>query len=373
MSKLNLEQLTNLYTLLSIEGIGPGKIRTLLAKFRSTENILSADKNSLLDVEGISTNLAGRIRKANHNKNEIKIWVEKQLTKLQKMNAEIVTIWDENYPNLLKKIFDPPLLLQMKGSLSESDQYAIAMVGTRQPTNYGKVLAERISSDLAEQNITIVSGMARGIDSICHSSAIKKGGRTVAVIGSGLDVIYPPENKKLYEKICDNGAVISEFILGTKPDAQNFPKRNRIISGLSLGCIIIETGITGGAMQTARFALDQNREVFALPGSVNVKQSEGTNQLIKRGEAELIISAEDVLLELELKLKPVLGKNIPKYQEELNLFEEKIMSALNSEALQIDKIAAASDLSTSDCLVHLLSLEFKGLVKQLPGKMFALL
>ena len=151
MSKLNLEQLTNLYTLLSIEGIGPGKIRTLLAKFRSTENILSADKNSLLGVDGISTNLAGRIRKANHSRNEIKIWVEKQLTILQKMNAEIVTIWDENYPNLLKKIFDPPLLLQIKGSLSESDQYAIAMVGTRQPTNYGKVLAERISSDLADK------------------------------------------------------------------------------------------------------------------------------------------------------------------------------------------------------------------------------
>ena len=257
MSKLNLEQLTNLYTLLSIEGIGPGKIRTLLAKFRSTENILSADKNSLLNVEGISTNLAGRIRRAKHNKNEIIIWVEKQLTKLGEMNAEIVTIWDKNYPNLLKKIFDPPLLLQIKGHLSESDQYAIAMVGTRQPTNYGKVLAERISSDLAEQNITIVSGMARGIDSISHSSAIKKGGRTVAILGSGLDVIYPPENRKLYENICDNGAVISEFVLGTKPDAQNFPRRNRIISGLSLGCIIIETGITGGAMQTARFALDQ--------------------------------------------------------------------------------------------------------------------
>ena len=143
------------------------------------------------------------------------------------MNAEIVTIWDENYPNLLKKIFDPPLLLQIKGSLSESDQYAIAMVGTRQPTNYGKVLAERISSDLAEQNITIVSGMARGIDSIGHSSAIKKGGRTVAVIGSGLDVIYPPENGKLYEQICDNGAVISEFCAGNKSRCSKFSKKEQ--------------------------------------------------------------------------------------------------------------------------------------------------
>jgi DNA processing protein len=373
VSKLNVEQLTNLYTLLSIEGIGPGKIRGLLAKFRSTEKILSTDYYSLIKVDGISTNLAGRIRKANHRRNEIKIWVEKQLAKLQKINGEIITIWDDNYPSLLKKIYDPPILLQIKGSLSELDEYSIAMVGTRQPTNYGKVLAERISSDLAEQNITVVSGMARGIDSICHSSAIKRGGRTIAVVGSGLDVIYPPENRKLYNSICENGAIISEFALGTKPDAANFPKRNRIISGLSLGCIILETGIKGGAMQTARFALDQNREVFALPGNVNVKQSEGTNQIIQRGEAKLINSAEDVLLELALKLKPILGKNIPKQQEELNLFEEKIMDALNSEALHIDKIALATDLSTSDCLVHLLSLEFKGLVKQLPGKMFALL
>jgi DNA processing protein len=373
VSKLNVEQLTNLYTLLSIEGIGPGKIRGLLAKFRSTEKILSTDYYSLIKVDGISTNLAGRIRKANHRRNEIKIWVEKQLAKLQKINGEIITIWDDNYPSLLKKIYDPPILLQIKGSLSELDEYSIAMVGTRQPTNYGKVLAERISSDLAEQNISVVSGMARGIDSICHSSAIKRGGRTIAVVGSGLDVIYPPENRKLYNSICENGAIISEFALGTKPDAANFPKRNRIISGLSLGCIILETGIKGGAMQTARFALDQNREVFALPGNVNVKQSEGTNQIIQRGEAKLINSAEDVLLELALKLKPILGKNIPKQQEELNLFEEKIMDALNSEALHIDKIALATDLSTSDCLVHLLSLEFKGLVKQLPGKMFALL
>jgi DNA processing protein len=215
--------------------------------------------------------------------------------------------------------------------------------------------------------------MARGIDSISHNSAIKSGGRTIAVIGSGLDVIYPPENKKLFEKIVEAGAVISEFPLGTKPDAQNFPKRNRIISGLSLGVIIIETGITGGAMQTAAFALDQNREVFALPGNVGVKQADGTNLLIQRSEAELIRSAEDVILELELKLKPVLGKNIPKQQIDLSLFEEKILNVLNSEPLQIDKIASLTNSSTSDCLVNLLSLEFKGLVKQLPGKMFAIL
>lgn len=373
MSKLNFEQLTNLYTLLSVEGIGPGKIRSLLAKFKSTDKILSAKQDLLIGVDGISTQLAGRIRKVNLNKNEIKEWLEKELNKLQKLNAEIITIWDEEYPDLLKKIFDPPLILQVKGNLADNDKYSIAMVGTRQPTNYGKIITERLASDLVTQNIILVSGMARGIDSITHSTAIKTGGRTIAILGTGLDVIYPPENRKLFEQICENGAAISEFPLGTKPDAVNFPKRNRIISGISLGCIVVETGIKGGAMQTARFALDQNRELFAVPGNINVQQAEGTNQLIQRGEAKLITTAEDVLVELELKLKPILGKNIPKHQEELNIFEEKIISALTSEALQIDKIALGTNLTTSDCLVHLLSLEFKGLVKQLPGKMFALL
>src|SRR5690606_10873356 len=153
----------------------------------------------------------------------------------------------------------------------------------------------------------------------------------------------------------------------------NFPKRNRIISGLSIGSIIIETGITGGAMQTAALALDQNRDVFAVPGNLGIKQSDGTNLLIQKGEAKLIRNTEDILVELELKLKPVLGKNVPKERTDLNLFEEKILNTLNSEPLQIDKIAALTNLSTSDCLVHLLSLEFKGLIKQLPGKVFALL
>jgi len=373
VSKLNIEQLTELYLLLSVEGIGPGKIRSLLAKFHSTEKILSTDYHSLTTAEGISTNLAQRIRKVNSNRDEIKSRVEDELIKLDKLNAKLITIWDKEYPKLLKKIYDPPIMIQIKGELIEQDEYSIAIVGTRQPTNYGKIQAERIASELVEQGVTIVSGMARGIDSISHSACLKRGGRTIAIIGSGLDVIYPPENRKLFDSISERGAVISEFPLGTKPDAQNFPRRNRIISGLSLGTIIIETGIKGGAMQTARFALDQNREVFALPGNVGIKQSDGTNSLIQRGEAELIRSAEDVLLELELKLKPVLGKNIPQRQEELNLFEEKIINALNSEPMQIDKIASATNLSTSDCLVHLLSLEFKGMIKQLPGKMFALL
>jgi DNA processing protein len=373
VSKLSFDQLTDLFLLLSIEGIGPGKIRNLLAKFRSTKNILSADYQSLMNVEGISTNLAKRIRKTSQDRESIEKFTEKELKKLEKLGGKLITIWDPEYPTLLKKIYDPPILFYILGEFTDSDQYSIAIVGTRQPTNYGKVQTEKISMDLAKQGITIISGMARGIDSIAHNAAIKSGGRTIAVIGSGLDVIYPAENRKLFEKIAENGAVVSEFTLGTKPDAQNFPRRNRIISGLSLGVVVIETATSGGAMQTAAFALDQNREVFALPGNVGARLSEGTNILIQKSEAELITSAEDVINELELKLKPVLGKNIPKQQVNLSLFEEKLINVLNSEPLQIDRIAALANMTTSECLVNLLSLEFKGLVKQLPGKMFALL
>ena len=373
MTKLSFEELTNLNLLLSVEGIGPGKARNLLAKFHSVENIIQAGYNSLLEVEGISDNLSSRIIKSKGLYDEAKLQTEKELEKLKKINGSIITIWDNDYPPLLKKIYDPPLLLYTIGNFTEEDGYSIAVVGTRQPTSYGKLQAEKFVADVVNQRITIISGLARGIDSVAHNSALKNNGRTIAVIGSGLDVIYPPENKKLFEQITNSGMIISEYKLGAKPDAQNFPKRNRIISGLSLGVIIVETGIGGGAMQTASFALDQNREVFAVPGNLGSRQSDGTNLLIQKGEAKLVRSAEDVLIELELKLKPVIGKNIPRPQVELNLFEEKIIGALSGEPIQIDRIAALTNLSTSDCLVHLLSLEFKGLIKQLPGKMFALL
>ncbi len=373
MTRLKTDQLIDLNLLLSIEGIGPGKIRTLLSKFRSIEKILSSDFNSLISTNGISSNLAKRIQRINYSRKDTSSTIISELEKLDKLKAQIITVWDKEYPPLLKKIYDPPILFYCMGNFVENDNYSISVVGTRMPTNYGKIQAEKFSAELADQKITITSGLARGIDSIAHKTALKKNGRTIAVIGSGLDVIYPPENKNLFDEIAEKGVIVSEYKLGTKPDAPNFPKRNRIISGLSLGSLIVETGSSGGAMQTAAFALDQNREVFAVPGNLGIKQSEGTNLLIQKGEAKLVCSAEDILVELELKLKPVLGKNVPKDNVELNLFEEKIIASLNNEPLQIDKIASTTNLSTSDCLVHLLSLEFKGLVKQLPGKMFALL
>lgn len=370
MAKLNLQQIIDLRLLMSIEGIGVGRIKNLLAKFRSTENILSASTKELAEVDGLSLNLAQRIQRCSVNRNKAEEETNDELEKLYKINGAMITIWDDEYPSLLRKIYDPPIILYAKGKFKDIDDYSIAVVGTRQPTNYGKIQAEKLVADLAAQNITIVSGLARGIDSISHRTALKNSSRTIAVLGSGLNVIYPPENKKLYDEISETGVVVTEYGIDTKPDAVNFPKRNRIISGLSLGCVVIETGNTGGAMQTAALALDQGREVFAIPGNLGVRQSEGTNTLIQRGEAELITSAEDILIELELKLKPVIGKNIPRPNVDLNIFEEQIMSHLNDDPIQIDSLAAKANLSTSDCLVHLLSLEFKGVVKQLPGKTF---
>ncbi len=373
MGKLNFDELTDLYLLLSVDRIGPAKIRNLLAKFKSLNNVLSASTQDLIETEGINKELASRIRKISSQKDSIKKFLDQELKAVEKLGGRIITAWDDEFPQLLKKIYDPPLILYALGEFDDSDKYSVAVVGTRQPTNYGKIQTEKIVADLVEQNITVVSGMARGIDSVAHSSALKNNGRTIAIVGSGLDVIYPAENKKLFYNIRDNGVVISEFNLGTIPNAENFPRRNRIISGISLGTLVVETAITGGAMQTARLALDQNREVFAIPGNLGVRQSEGTNLLIQRGEAKLVKNAEDILVELKLKLKPIEGKNIPKQQKDLTIFEEKIYNCLLNEPLHIDKLAEKTELSTSDCLVNLLSLEFKGLVKQLPGKMFMLM
>ncbi len=373
MSSLDLNELTNLKLLLSVARLGPNRIKNLLTKFYNSEKILSSDFHQLISTEGISNNLAQRIQKANSKRREVEESLSKELDKLVKIGGEIITILDEGYPFLLKKIYDPPIILYKLGEFKKEDENSIAVVGTRRPSDYGKQQTEKLCKDIVERNITIVSGMARGIDSISHRTALTNGGRTIAVLGSGLDVIYPPENKKLFSEIKSNGVVLSEYPPGTKPEAMNFPKRNRIISGLTAGTVVIETGITGGALQTAEFALDQSREVFALPGNINAKTSDGTNRLIQKGEAKLITNVDDILSELNLKITSPIKQSKRKTHIDLNIFEEKIMNVLNDEPTQIDKIAELTKLSTSDCLVHLLSLEFGGLVRQLPGKTFSLL
>ncbi len=368
MQTVDFDKFLFLKFLLSIDGIGPSRIINLLGKFKNLDNILHANLTELTGVDLISDTLARNIIHSRGKIEEIRIYSENELKQAESNQVKIVLFSDDSYPELLRKIYYPPMILYVIGELPISDN--IAVVGTRQPTDYGKKYCDVITKDLAGNNITIVSGLARGIDSIAHKAALERNSKTIAVIGSGIDVIYPPENEKLFNQIAANGAVVSEFSFGTKPDASNFPKRNRIISGLSLGTLVIETKVNGGAMQTAAHAIDQNREVFALPGNVSSKSSEGTNLLIQRSEAKLITNAEDILVELKLKISPKTKANIPQAAQEINLFEEKILEAIKNKPLHIDVIAEATNLATSDCLINLLALEFKGLVNQLPGKVF---
>ena len=370
MDEEKLNNFKKIRCLLELEGIGIVRLLKLVEFFGSLDNVFKCNKESLIVKGKISKVLSERIYRQTQTYNSSNSKFEKEIKSLAKLGIKIVTYWDSEYPQQLKNIYYPPLILYILGTYEQSDAQSISIVGTRKCTDYGKSVTNYFSSELAKHNITIVSGMARGVDSIAHKSAIKVGGRTIAIIGSGLDVIYPPENGKLFSEIIKNGAVISEFPLGTKPDAPNFPKRNRIIAGLSLGTLVAETKENGGAMQTAKFALDQNKEVFAIPGNITSEQSRGTNILIQRNGAKLVSEPDDILVELQLKLKPTSKKNIPKPKLDLSLFEEKIYDTLENIPKQIDRISAESKLSMSDTLVNLLSLEFKGLIQQLPGKLF---
>jgi DNA processing protein len=360
-------KIKDLLKLAAAPGVGPNRIRSLVAYFKTPTAVLEASAHELAQVEGIDKKIALNIVKSEDSEQ----FVDQQLSKLNKVSARIVTFWDKEYPDNLKRIYDPPAFLFIRGEFTEKEKYSIAVVGTRNPTDYGKLVAERLSGEIAEQGIPIVSGLARGIDTIAHIAALKADQRTVAVIGSGVDVIYPPENKKLAEKIIESGVIVSEFDMGTKPDAVNFPRRNRIISGIALGTLIVETTIEGGAMITAQFALDQDREVFAVPGNITEKRSGGTNRLIKEGNAKLVQTVDDILCELEVKLRPIITKGRERTPEmNLTLFETKILDVLSDNPLHIDKIAELTGLSTSDALVQLLSLEFKSLVRQIAGKRF---
>jgi DNA processing protein len=370
---LNSDKINNfikIRSLLDIEGIGIIKLLRLVHVFGSIDNIFNINEKILHTDGNLNIELAKRINRATGNFDPFNTYFQNEIQQLETVNVEVITYWDENYPQQLKNIYYPPLILYILGKYKQEDEQSISIVGTRKSTDYGKSITNQFASNLAEQNITIISGMARGIDSIAHKAALKANGRTIAIVGSGLDYIYPPENKLLFNEITKNGAVISEFPLGTKPDAQNFPKRNRIIAGLSLGTLVIETKENGGAMQTAKFALDQNKEVFAIPGNLTSDKSRGTNILIQRNGAKLVTEPEDIIIELQLKLKPIVGQNIPNPKLDLSLFEEKIYQILNETPKQIDLVATESMLSISETLVNLLSLEFKGLVQQLPGKLF---
>ncbi len=363
---INLEQLLNLN---AIQGVGPTRLRSLVARFRSTEKIFKASFKELTSVDGVDDKTAKNILQySNFN------YGSEQLKRANERGIEIISFWDERYPENLKRIYDPPVLLYVKGSLEKEDKFAISIVGMRMPSDYGRLIAEKLSKQLSSKGMVVVSGMARGIDTISHRAAVQCNGRTIAVLGSGLDRIYPPENGKLAEEITKKGALVSEFELGTAPDAVNFPRRNRIISGLSLGTVVVEAGVKSGALLTANYSLEQNREVFAVPGNINSMKSAGTNQLIKMG-AKLVISVEDILIELQPQLKHFLKaeKEKDNYQDidkNLSEVEKTILKQLSNEPIHIDKLAPLVKKTTGETLSVLLPLEFKGLVKQLPGKLF---
>jgi len=359
-------------TLKNIPGVGNHLFKRLLDQWKSPEIILQQPLDLLTSIQGISKRVAAEIVKKN-----AKINAKKEIKRAQQFDITILCMNDDQYPPLLRQIPDPPPLLYVYGQLSPSDT-CIAIVGSRTSTSYGESFTRSLAKDLVHNQITIVSGMARGIDTAAHKGALDANGRTVAVMGCGLETVYPGENKTLFHSIArNNGAVISEFSMGAKPEAYHFPSRNRIISGMSMGTIVVEAGNKSGSLITARLALEQNRQVFAVPGQVHSEMTEGTHRLIKQG-AKLIENVQDVLEDLgpfmnsHLQVFP--QKSIKTREKDLppmDSCEQLIWDQLTFDPQYIDDIQHHLELSTSVLSVQLLQMEMKGLVEQHPGKRFS--
>jgi DNA processing protein len=291
-----------------------------------------------------------------------------EFAKLVNIGVDLISVADSSYPALLRTVDGAPAILHLRGSLLAEDEVAIAVVGNRAITAYGRQVTFDLVGELVRRGITIVSGLARGVDAVAHRAAIEGGGRTVAVLGSGLDIVYPSEHRALANDVAANGALVSEFPLGTKPDAPNFPMRNRVISGMSLGTLVIEAGETSGALITATRALEQNREVFAVPGSIYAPRSAGTNRLIRRGEAKLVTNVDDILEELRLEAKP------QQLAMELVLAhdgtEERILRHLSNEPVHIDALTRLTDLPISVVSSTMTMLELRGIVRQISTMQF---
>jgi len=350
-----------------VPGVGRVTYSRLINQFNSPRLVLEAPIEKLKKC--VNEKVARAIKNFSH-----KDRVEKELSLMKRFQVSLVTLKDNNYPKNLAHIYDPPPFLYMKGKLKEEDKISIAIVGSRLSTNYGRSVAERISRELTKQGITIISGMARGIDSSAHKGALSANGRTIAVMGCGLDVMYPPENSKLYQQIVSKGAVVSEFPMSTPPEGSNFPTRNRIISGISLGVAIIEASSSSGSLITARLALEQGREVFAVPGMVNYATSKGTHRLIKDG-AKLIENASDILDEILPQCSSPdntsRANNLSEKLSDLSPEAKSIFKFLDKEPIHIDAVIKKSGLSIGLISSILLDLELKGIVEQSPGKMFA--
>ncbi len=359
------KQISDIIRILSIPGVGPRRTQDLYHKFGSLKNIFSAPRRQLIQVPGVTEKIAQAILAP---LNEDLLAGQAKL--IEKFDVKLITLWDESYPELLKQIYDPPIVLFCRGDIDLLHTPSIGIVGTRTPTAYGKEITGEFSSELANRGYTLVSGAAKGIDTYVHRACLQAKGKTIAVLGNGLDRVYPAENRSLYKEIISEGLLISEFLMGTKPDAPNFPRRNRIISGLTAGTLVMEAAERSGSLITAYFALDQNREVFAVPGNIKSRQSRGTHHLIRQG-AKLVESVDDILDELGDKYQ--LGNSVG--QQELSISVDSKEAAVlkhlsSSESVHIDELSNVSGQTTFALLGTLLQMEMKGLVQQLPGKYF---
>lgn len=348
-----------------VPGVGPGRVRALLAAFGRAEAVLATPVSRLVRAEGVGRQTAEAIRAWDD-------WgaADAQFRRAEAVGARLVAFADAEYPDLLRRIYDPPAYLWVRGHLTEADALAVAIVGTRRASEAGRRAAEAFARDLAEAGATVVSGLAYGVDVAAHRAALAAGGRTVAVLGSGVDRIYPSRHGPVVRQILDEGAgaLVSEFPLGTAPDAANFPRRNRIVSGMSLATVVAEAHEAGGAQLTAALALEQNREVFAVPASV-FSEGQGTNRLIQRGHAALAVSAADVLAAIapQAGIAPPAAPPAP---APLTGVEKRLVDVLGPEPRPLDAVCDAAGLDASTALVYLLQLEFRGVVRQLQGKQF---
>jgi DNA processing protein len=359
------------FTLKSVPGIGNHLFKRLIIRFNSPGLVFEASQEDLLEVEGMTPRLVAAIKR-----HKLPESAQKDFDLVLQKGYKIVTMSDPDYPPLLLEIPDPPPFLYVFGRLDNSIKN-IAVVGSRNATSYGVSTAERLCMDLASLEITIVSGMALGIDSAAHEGALMGKGNTIAVLGSGLERVYPAENRKLFHKIAENGAVVSEFPLKTEPEAHNFPRRNRIISGISLGTVVVEATKRSGALITARLAAEQNREVFAVPGNIHSFKSTGTHTLIKQG-AKLVEHAQDIMEELAHMIKTPDGKDKTIQNKKMEIISQLsseellVFKALEPYPVHIDDLIRKLSKEPGKLSSILLQLELKGIVQQSPGKLFSL-
>jgi|UniRef100_A0A7V3VUF8 DNA processing protein len=353
------EQGKDFVLLLSVERLTETRLFALLEKFQTPGAILNAPFKEL--TKCVDEETAKRITELNVDDS-----IKRKWELMEKYDISVIPYYSEEYPHWLKNMEHFPPVLFVRGKILPEDEIAIGVIGTRGATVYGKTIAEDFAGEFARAGVCVVSGMARGIDTCAHLGALKNNGRTIAVLGCGVDIVYPPENRSLLNEIVKNGAVVSEFNIQTPPLAQNFPKRNRIIAGLSRAIVAIEAKEKSGVMNTVQWAVQQGKEIFAIPGNILSKTSAGTNRLIKEG-AIPVTSAEEVLdylgvkfIKKERRLKEII----------LNESEKRIWEGLSLEPVYIDELKEKLDMPTAEILKILLGLEIKGYVKQLPGMMF---